>query len=881
MIEFNSNTKKQIIYTQEGNCRECYACLRNCPVKAIKVSDGQAEIIQDRCLSCGRCLHHCYRNVKYSYNFSDEIEELAKSNELIAALAPSFASQEAAPDGKDWPDYLKAKGFSGLIEVGSAADYLVKLYYQFWQEEADRKDFWLSSTCPVVVSWANKYLSVLEDHLIPLPSPMGLLAEIWSASKYKEDYKLVFIGPCHAKKSELSAREDNPPVLTFSELEELDLKASKDFRYIKLIDKDKLLKDREFSMSGGLKRSLINAGFREEKIYTVEGESELNKLFSYLEEGGKLTEKPVLFDLLYCQGCISSIELSSDPLPLKEENLRKNNHLNISDDIDREYLEITSGNYKDYIIKFDEKIETLSEPNEDEIREVLRRTGKEDIEDELNCGACGYPTCYDKARANLKGLAEENMCLPYLLSEKRKEIDIINQNNRQLDFLINSSVDGLAIVDSTGEIIKVNEAYLEMLGQPEEDIVGVNADELQEKRIVYPAISSLTFKEGRDLTIIQQTSNGKKLLTTARPIYNEDDRIERIIVNARDIHSLNLDVGDNKDRKLKLYLSENNGSSEIKEGPGDLIWKSEEMDNIINLSRKIAYSDSSVLIVGESGTGKEVIASYIHDLSDREGNMVKINCAAIPDNLLESELFGYETGAFTGARSEGKKGLIEKADGGTLFLDEIAELPLQMQTKLLQVIQEKEVARIGSLEKKKIDFRLITATNRDIKNLVASGDFREDLYYRLNVVFIEIPPLRKRKQDILPMVNFYLEKYMDKYNKNLSLSGEAEDFLINYSWPGNVRELINLIERVVVISDGGEVCKKELKELSKVTEEINEEDNIAVNKIIPLKEAVVEVEKKILDMAKEKDMSTYQMADLLGVNQSTIVRKLNKYFSDN
>ncbi len=267
-----------------------------------------------------------------------------------------------------------------------------------------------------------------------------------------------------------------------------------------------------------------------------------------------------------------------------------------------------------------------------------------------------------------------------------------------------------------------------------------------------------------------------------------------------------------------------------------------------------------------------MIAKYLHKLSSRnEKPFIKINCAAIPANLLESELFGYMPGAFTGANKQGKIGLFELANEGTLLLDEIGEMPFELQAKLLRALQSKEVFRIGGKESIQIDTRILAATNRNLKEMMQRGDFREDLYYRLNIINIDLFPLRKRIADIPPLIMYLLEKYNKKHKRDKSISMQTVDALIEYQWPGNVRELENLVERLVVLTDEKDIQIYHLPESYRTS---NTPDfSVSVNGILPLKTAVAEVEKQLLIKAKQKYGSTRKMAKALGVDQSTIVRK--------
>lgn len=303
-----------------------------------------------------------------------------------------------------------------------------------------------------------------------------------------------------------------------------------------------------------------------------------------------------------------------------------------------------------------------------------------------------------------------------------------------------------------------------------------------------------------------------------------------------------------------------------------------QMKRITDLIKRIAPFDATVLLTGESGVGKNRFADMIHSLSERkDAPFVTINCGAIPENLLESELFGYEKGAFTGANQSGKIGLIETANHGTLFLDEIGDLPLPLQVKLLKVIQEKKITRVGGLQEKDIDFRLIAATNKDISGLVETGAFRKDLFYRLNVISIAIPPLRKRKEDISHFVHHFTEKYNEKYRTSHVFSDRAMGFMETYPWPGNVRELENIVERIILTADEDIITENMLPP--------NIYSETAMNKYKvgskTLKEILQNVEEQILLETYEKYGTTTKVAEILGISQSSVSIKLNKYANKN
>ncbi len=302
-----------------------------------------------------------------------------------------------------------------------------------------------------------------------------------------------------------------------------------------------------------------------------------------------------------------------------------------------------------------------------------------------------------------------------------------------------------------------------------------------------------------------------------------------------------------------------------------IIYSSKTMERVLHQAKIYASSDAPVLILGESGTGKELIARFIHEESGRKGNFVPVNCAAIPTELFESELFGYEKGAFTGA-SGAKKGLIEEADGGTLFLDEIGEMPLPLQAKLLRFLQEKEVRRLGSTKSKRVDVRIIAATNEDLEEAMRQKRFREDLYYRLSILSLAIPPLRERREDIPVLCGFFVEKYARKYGRKVALGQAALDTLLNYDFPGNVRELEAIIHRAVLTSEG-EITPSVLG-----IGERKEDISISLKEGETLSELIEKVERKlIIDALEKAGYVQTKAAKILGIDEKSLRYKRKKY----
>nr|WP_263327370.1 sigma 54-interacting transcriptional regulator [Neobacillus sp. Marseille-Q6967] len=449
--------------------------------------------------------------------------------------------------------------------------------------------------------------------------------------------------------------------------------------------------------------------------------------------------------------------------------------------------------------------------------------------------------------------------------------------NRELDAIIENSYDGIYITDREGITIKTNSAIERLTGIPKEYYIGKKVDALMKRGILKNSVTHRVLEKKRSVSLVQQNFLGREVLLTGNPVFDEQGEIQSIVTNIRDLSELNdLQAALKKANKLNNSYREEierlKGKSFRKDG---VVIRSEQLQNIYDTAARIANVDATVLILGETGTGKDVLARYIFENSERSrsGQMIKINCGAIPPDLLESELFGYEAGAFTGASGKGKVGMFELANDGVLFLDEVGELPLQLQVKLLRVIQEREVQRIGGTKSKKVDVRIIAATNRNLKEMVSEGKFREDLFYRLNVIPISIPPLSDRKADILPLVDFFLEGFNSKYLVKKKFSSGLKEFFYNYGWPGNVRELANLIERLVLVTEETILTVEDLPIEYKDTDL----QAIKVNEMMTLKQAAELAEEKILQLALKKYHTTYELAEALDTSQPTIVRKLKKY----
>ena len=445
--------------------------------------------------------------------------------------------------------------------------------------------------------------------------------------------------------------------------------------------------------------------------------------------------------------------------------------------------------------------------------------------------------------------------------------------------LLESSYDGIWITDHVGKILFANSANAKLLGVPRSELENKTTQELQDEG-VFQTSAILEALQTRQ-QVSRVCNNPRTCLTvlaTATPVFNEAGDIQYIFNNVRDITALN-EMRESLQDKDEIIRQQNSQleTMKLRLGVGTIVANSKAFTQVVELARRAATFDgATVLILGESGTGKEVISELIVNTSPRKDKpYLQINCGAIPENLIESELFGYEKGAFTGADAKGRKGLFEAANGGTVFLDEIGDLPLHMQVKLLRVLQQRRIVRVGGTETVNLDVRIIAATNKDLKQMVKEGRFREDLYYRLNVVPIEIPPLRDRKEDILPLVNHFFTVANRKYHTNKSIYSDTIDVLESYSWPGNVRELENLMENLVITTPGDIIRRENLSERLKFSTENRgfTEDT----EVITLKETVERAEYMAIQKAIRQCGSIRKAAVALGVDPSTIVRKQQNY----
>lgn len=462
-----------------------------------------------------------------------------------------------------------------------------------------------------------------------------------------------------------------------------------------------------------------------------------------------------------------------------------------------------------------------------------------------------------------------------------QQLESYRQLNSQLETIFNASSDGIQLADNKGTILRVNKASEKLNNMKAKNFIGKNYTEFLQKGWFDRSILQEVFRKKKKVSILQYGAKAKKhLLITGTPVFDDDGRTHLVVINERDMTQLNT-IQEQLEQTRSIadkYKDELAELSMLELEEQEIIAKSEEMQNGLRISLKLArLGVSNILVLGESGTGKGLLAKFIHRHSKRKGNpFIQINCAALPENLLEAELFGYEKGAFTGAREEGKAGLFELAQGGTLFLDEIGDMPSAIQAKLLKYLDDNTIMRVGGLKSTKIDCTVVAATNQDLKRLVEQKRFREDLFFRLNSFTIKIPPLRKRFEDIFEMASYFIKKYNREYGLNQQITYRGLQALQKYSYPGNVRELMSVIKKAVVMSEDriiDTMIARILRESAPTVGTLS--TALAAHK--NLTDAVMAYEKEILQKATKQCQTTYELGRFLGISQATAFRKLRKH----
>lgn len=436
--------------------------------------------------------------------------------------------------------------------------------------------------------------------------------------------------------------------------------------------------------------------------------------------------------------------------------------------------------------------------------------------------------------------------------------------------------DGIFITDANANVILINHAYEVISGLRKDEVLGKNMRDLEDQGVISRSATLIVLASGKPVTIAQEFKTGRRTVVTSTPVLDGSGGIVMVVTNVRDVSELHYLKQELKKRS-RLTQRYQSGIEYIERqamDDADLIARDRTTTALLGLADRIARLDTAVLLLGETGVGKERFATYIFRRSRRSGErFIKVNCAAIAEGLIESELFGYVRGSFTGANPEGKMGLFEVADNGTIFLDEVGELPLNIQVKLLRALQEQEITRVGSDASVRINVRILAATNRNLEEMVAAGTFREDLYYRLNVFPLVIPPLRERRDDIAAIARNTLDRLNKKYSQRKTFAPAALERLRDYPWPGNVRELKNIVERAFIMSDGPVIAADDLALFASGLKAAR----LGEGQDVDLKTLLEQTEYEYLTVAYDKYHSVREAARHLGMDPATFVRRRKKF----
>ena len=453
-----------------------------------------------------------------------------------------------------------------------------------------------------------------------------------------------------------------------------------------------------------------------------------------------------------------------------------------------------------------------------------------------------------------------------------KQLDMVEKNLEALEILIDSAYEGILIVDEKGYITKFNKTYQEFLNLDPSETIGKHVTDVIENTRMHIVLKTGKIERGH-----VQRIQGHDMIASRFPIRKDGKIIGAVgkvlFQDVKELEALAKRM-PNDNNHFNYYKKELKKLQEAKYSFENIITENLRMNSLKKIGLQAAESFSTVLITGESGTGKELFAHAIHKASSRKyGAFVRVNCSAIPKDLLESELFGYEKGAFTGANKEGKPGKFEMANGGTIFLDEVGTMPLAMQVKILRVLQEREVERVGSNRIIELDIRVIAATNENIYKLIENGKFRKDLFYRLNVIKIDIPSLRERREDIVFLAKHVLDEFIDSMDlAPITFEKKTLELMKGYDWPGNVRELRNCVERGIYLSNTNKILPENIPEIMNGVSEKIFNDNFLLSEII--EKAEYQAIKKMLRQTNNNKTET---AKILGIHRTSLYNKMNKY----
>lgn len=801
----------EIIRINEENCTNCHQCIAVCPIKMCNNGSGDVVKFNDKlCIGCGRCVEACLKShggvveksARLIIDDSPQFLNDLSHKEIIALIAPSAASNF---DLNKLITALKNLNIKFVYDVSLGAEITVALYNRAI-ENTEVVPPLISSPCPAIVKYIQLIHPQLLKHLAPVGSPVHNLA-VYVKSLHPEA-ELVFFSPCLEKTREIRSHQLIKYNVLYQSLNSI------------LQDKGISLEDlpdgkfdnfpagiaTNFSTPGGLKESYLfhYPDTQASLIARVEGSLVFEGYLRNLQKAIKNSDPhlPLIVDILSCEkgcnagvGCINkSIREIEYAIAARSEQSIYSRSLNekldllVSDIIDTHDFKIEDYDDLSYVHQ-------IRIPDKHELTGIYISMLKLEEKDFRNCAACGYSSCYDMALAIYNGINKVQNCHLYQEKVLRREQQAIQNMHLELSSVFNAMADGLIVLDKDGRVSQFNPSAQEITGYTDEAFIGVHIIDLFSGKAPYTMKLLETGESFKDREILIDGVRGKIHATASgKPRFDSNHNITGATIVLRPIARV---------QELVNTISGAQASFTF----GSIIGEDKNLKNSIRLAIMASANDSTVLLQAASGTGKEVFAQAIHNGSWRKnGPFVAINCAAIPRELVGSELFGYVDGAFTGARRGGRLGKFELANKGTLFLDEIGDMPLEQQVMLLRAIDEKAILRVGGDSLISVNARIIAATNQDLLELVELGRFRADLYYRLNVVKISIPPLKERRDDIRLSFEYFVREMSPRFNKRITkIDHEVIKCLESYDWPGNIREVQNVVERTLLMAEDDQI----------------------------------------------------------------------------
>lgn len=888
----------EIIGINEANCTNCHQCIAVCPVKVC--SDGSGDVVKfnnNLCIGCGRCIEACIKShggvaessARFAIDDSERFKaDLAEDREIVALVAPSAHSSFDLPR---LITGLKMLGVKKVYDVSLGAEITVACYHEAIEKGTVKRPL-IAQPCPAVVKYIELNHPYLIKHLAPVGSPVHNLA-VYVRSLHSKA-SLAFISPCLAKRREFQDSRMVTYNITFQSIQSIlqdnniDLGAVPDSAFDNVVPAGIAT---NFSTPGGLKESYLfhYPDTPASSIARIEGPMVYEKYLSNLECAIRRSSPnlPLIIDVLSCEkGCNMGVGSLNKAIHEIEYAIATRSEKSIQDKGTNEKLDqFLKDTLKEYDFEYRQYRDLSSQgqlklPSEEELQKIYVDMHKVEEKDFRNCAACGYNSCYQMAVAVFNGLNKAQNCYLYQEKELQIEQQALMKMHNELTNVFDSMSDGVIVLNKEGRVSQFNPAAQQITGYTGNALLGIHIVDLFSGKAPKTINLLNTGQAFNDTEILLDGAYGHiHGMCSGKPIFDENQDVVGATLVLRPIAQV---------QKLVNSFSGAQASFTF----DSIIGEDKQLMKAIHLARMAGENASTVLLQAESGTGKEVFAQAIHNYSFRNnGPFVAINCAALPRELVGSELFGYVEGAFTGARRGGRPGKFELANHGTLLLDEIGDMPLEQQAVLLRAIQDKAILRVGGDTPIQVDVRIIAATNKDLLQLVEEGRFRADLYYRLNVVRITIPPLRERRGDIELLFRHFVEEMSPKFGRHISvIEPNVIKCLENYDWPGNIRELQNVVERILLVSPDGRITIDHLpREIVKMAIGLSRESldwetksiletpgrfaNRNTRKLLALeqeKESIVEA----LDTCGGNVSKT---AAMLGISRNTLYRKMKQY----